>query len=51
MSGDIKCQEDHVLDAGGICGKVVVEEEVVVPIYCGIFKGNGGGVHCSSARC
>ncbi len=49
MSGDVKCQEDLVLDTSGICGKVAMEEEVVVPRYCGIFKGDGGGVHCTVA--
>ncbi len=44
MSGDVKCQEDLVLNASGICGKVAVEEKVVIPRYCGIFKGDGGGV-------
>jgi hypothetical protein len=34
MSSDVKCHKDLVLNAGGIlCGKVAVEEEVVVPRY------------------
>jgi hypothetical protein len=29
MSGEVECQEDFVLDAGGICGKVAVEERAL----------------------
>ncbi len=40
MKGDTECQEDLVLYASSICGKVTVEEEVAVPEHCGILKGD-----------
>ena len=42
--GDIKRLEDSVLNAGSVCGRASVEEEVTIPGHGGILKGDGGQI-------
>ena len=42
--GDIKRLEDFVFDAGSVCGRASVKEEVTIPGHDGILKGDGGRI-------
>jgi len=42
--GDIKRLEDSVLNAGSVCGRTSVEEEITIPGHDSILKGDGGQI-------
>ena len=43
--GDVKCLEDSIHNAGNVCGRASVEEEVTIPGHYGILKDDGGRIN------
>ena len=42
--GDIKRLEDSILNAGSVCSRASVGEEVTISGHDGILKGDGGWI-------
>ena len=43
--GDVKCLKDSVRNAGNVCGRASVEEEIAIPGHYSILKVDGGWIN------
>jgi hypothetical protein len=42
---DVKCLGDSICNAGNVCGRASVEEEITIPGHYGILKVDGGRIN------